>query len=188
MIIDNPEIGSATATTQSPADDTTKVATTAYVEAAVIASSPTTTGTANRIAVTDGSTNPIIDISSSYVGQASITTVGTITSGVWQSSNTIEDAYISSSASWNETAIAVYVGAASWDAAYTHSQITSGNPHSVTKSDVGLSNVENTALSSWTGSSSITTVGTITTGTWDAGSITSSGELSINGTGDSYFA
>lgn len=32
----------------------------------------------------------------------------------------------------------------------------------VTKSDVGLSNVENTALSTWAGSSSITTVGTLT--------------------------
>ena len=29
--------------------------------------------------------------------------------------------------------------------AYTHSQITSGNPHKVTKSDVGLGNVDNTA-------------------------------------------
>ena len=29
--------------------------------------------------------------------------------------------------------------------AYTHSQLTSGNPHNVTKSDVGLSNVDNTS-------------------------------------------
>ena len=36
----------------------------------------------------------------------------------------------------------------------------------ITKADVGLSNVENTKLSTWTGSSNITTVGTITTGTW----------------------
>lgn len=34
----------------------------------------------------------------------------------------------------------------------------------VSKSDVGLGNVENTALSTWTGSSNITTVGTITSG------------------------
>lgn len=32
--------------------------------------------------------------------------------------------------------------------------------------DVGLGNVENTALSTWAGSSNITTVGTIATGTW----------------------
>lgn len=36
-------------------------------------------GTANRITVTGG----VIDIAANYVGQSSITTVGTITSGVW---------------------------------------------------------------------------------------------------------
>lgn len=45
------------------------------------------------------------------------------------------------------------------------------NPHSVTKSQVGLGNVENTALSTWTGSTSITTLGTIATGTWSATAI-----------------
>lgn len=37
----------------------------------------------------------------------------------------------------------------------------------LTKAMVGLGNVENTALSSWAGSSKITTVGTITSGTWN---------------------
>lgn len=37
---------------------------------------------------------------------------------------------------------------------------------SLSKSDVGLGNVENTALSTWAGSTYITTVGTITKGTW----------------------
>lgn len=40
-------------------------------------------GTANRITSTGGTT-PVIDISASYVGQASITTLGTIGTGVWQ--------------------------------------------------------------------------------------------------------
>lgn len=40
-------------------------------------------GTANRITSTGGTT-PVIDISASYVGQSSITTLGTITTGVWQ--------------------------------------------------------------------------------------------------------
>lgn len=39
-------------------------------------------GTANRITSTGGAT-PVIDISASYVGQSSITTLGTITTGVW---------------------------------------------------------------------------------------------------------
>ena len=41
----------------------------------------------------------------------------------------------------------------------------------VTKTDVGLSNVENTALSTWAGSTNLTTLGTVTTGTWSATSI-----------------
>ena len=41
----------------------------------------------------------------------------------------------------------------------------------VSKSDVGLSLVENTALSTWAGSTSITSVGTVATGTWNATAI-----------------
>jgi hypothetical protein len=46
-------------------------------------------GTTNRISLTNGdgiSNNPIIDISSSYIGQSSITILGTITSGTWNGS------------------------------------------------------------------------------------------------------
>ncbi|HWC52855.1 MAG TPA: hypothetical protein VG676_04645 [Chitinophagaceae bacterium] len=53
--------------------------------------SRTITGTSNRITLTNGngvSGNPTIDISSSYVGQTSITTLGTITTGTWNG-NTI---------------------------------------------------------------------------------------------------
>lgn len=39
-------------------------------------------GTTNRITSTGGAT-PVIDISTSYVGQATITTLGTISTGVW---------------------------------------------------------------------------------------------------------
>ena len=51
------------------------------------------------------------------------------------------------------------------------------NPHSVTKTQVGLGNVENTALSTWAGTSNITTLGTITTGVWTGTAI-----------GDSYIS
>lgn len=46
----------------------------------------TLTGTANRITVTNGNGvagNPTADISTSYVGQNTITTLGTITTGTW---------------------------------------------------------------------------------------------------------
>ena len=41
----------------------------------------------------------------------------------------------------------------------------------VSKSDVGLGNVENTALSTWAGSTNITKLGTVATGTWSATTI-----------------
>jgi hypothetical protein len=41
----------------------------------------------------------------------------------------------------------------------------------VTKTDVGLGNVENTALSTWAGSTNLTTLGTVGTGTWNATTI-----------------
>src|SRR5882757_9089633 len=40
-------------------------------------------GTANRV-TSSGGANPVIDISASYVGQASITTLGTVTTGTWE--------------------------------------------------------------------------------------------------------
>lgn len=75
-------------------------------------------GTSNRISITNGdgvSGNPAIDISSSYVGQSSITTLGTIGTGVWQGT-AIGDTYISSASTWNSkqtgdttlTALAAY--------------------------------------------------------------------------------
>ncbi len=45
------------------------------------------------------------------------------------------------------------------------------------KSAVGLSNVENTALSTWFGSASIANLGTIGQGIWNAGAVTSSGAV-----------
>lgn len=55
----------------------------------------TVTGAANRISLTDGngvSGNPTIDIHTSYVGQNTITTLGMITTGVWNST-VIGEAY-----------------------------------------------------------------------------------------------
>ena len=57
-------------------------------------------GTLNRIIVGGTSSNPIVDISSNYVGQSSITLVGTITGGTWNGSQ-ITDTYITSANNWN---------------------------------------------------------------------------------------
>lgn len=47
----------------------------------------------------------------------------------------------------------------------------SGKALSNVKSDIGLGNVENTALSTWVGSTSLTTLGTITSGVWNGSTI-----------------
>jgi hypothetical protein len=52
----------------------------------------------------------------------------------------------------------------------------------LTKSDVGLGNVENTALSTWPGSSNLTTVGTLTSGSTGAGFTVSLGTSTFTGT------
>lgn len=57
------------------------------------------------------------------------------------------------------------------------------------KASMFLNLVENTALSTWAGSANLTTAGTITTGTWNAGGVTSSGVFaSTNTTGTSTIA
>jgi hypothetical protein len=53
------------------------------------------------------------------------------------------------------------------DGAVTDAKIGSG----INKSKVGLGNVENTALSTWTGSSTISRVGTISSGVWNGTAI-----------------
>lgn len=55
-----------------------------------------------------------------------------------------------------------------------------GADASQVKTYLSLNNVENTALSSWAGSTNITTVGTITSGTWNADVILG-GMLDVNG-------
>ncbi len=57
---------------------------------------------------------------------------------------------------------------------FLKSSDTAGNAvwSAVTKTDVGLGNVENTTLSTWSGSTNITTLGTIATGTWQGTAIT----------------
>ena len=61
------------------------------------------------------------------------------------------------------------------DGAVTDAKLATG----ISKSKVGLGNVENTALSTWAGSNNLTTVGTITSGTWSGTAIS----LNNGGTG-----
>lgn len=70
---------------------------------------------------------------------------------------------------WKVGDFAVFNGS-TWDKWDTTDAVTSVNGYTGTvvlvKADVGLGNVENTALSTWAGSTNLTTLGTITTGSW----------------------
>lgn len=119
-----------------------------------------------------------------HKGNSNIVTVGTITSGTWNGT-AITAAYggtgMSGTNPFTGANRIVYTSSATAMTTLAPNTTTTkkflrmtGNGSAgaapawdtVTKSDVGLGNVENTALSTWAGSSHIDTVGTIATGTW----------------------
>ena len=78
-------------------------------------------------------------------------------------------AYDSGTSMWiNQTAAEAGVATASDLTSHTGN---TSNPHSVTKAQLGLTSVEDTALSTWAGTTNITTVGNIGTGTWQGTAI-----------------
>lgn len=113
-------------------------------------------GTANRITSTGGTT-PVIDISASYVGQASITTLGTIATGVW-----------------NGTTIAVANGGTG-QTSYTDGQLLIGNTSGNTLTKATLTAGAGISITNGNGSISIaTTTGIVwseVTGTSQAGTV-----------------
>lgn len=104
-------------------------------------------GTTNRITVdsTDPA-NPIVDIAATYVGQTSITTLGTIGTGTWQGT--------SISTTYTDAKIKTVTG--------TSNRITIGGTSTDPTFDIS---------SSYIGQSSITTLGTIVTGVWNGTTI-----------------
>ena len=83
--------------------------------------------------------------------------IAVVDSGVWSASSTLAT-YRGGTGATSLTAGQVLVGSGT-------GAITSTSTANL-KSSLGLNNVENTALSTWAGSTNITTLGTITTGTW----------------------
>jgi len=67
---------------------------------AIVSGVSSVSGTTNRITASTVSGAVTIDIAATYVGQTSITTLGTIGTGVWQGT-AIADSYISSATNWN---------------------------------------------------------------------------------------
>lgn len=122
----------------------------------------TVTGTTARLAIGGTSTDPTFDIDAAYVGQASITTLGTITTGVWHGSSiavTFTDAKVASvTGVTNRTTISGTAGSPIVDIA-----------------------------AGYVGQGTITTLGTISSGTWQGGVIgttyTTAQVITVAGTG-----
>ena len=120
---------------------------------------------------------------STWAGTANVTTLGTIATGTWNGT-AIVDSYIASSGTWDGKQDALTFGIADTNAVKIddsdaadddYCKLTAngieGRSYSEVKTDLSLSDVENTALSTWAGTSNITTLGTIATGTWEGAAI-----------------
>ena len=163
----------------------------------------TVSGTLNRITSTGGQ-NPVIDISASYLGQSSITTLGTISTGVWQGTavgptfggtgqttyTTGDILYASASntlsklaATTNGFVLTLAAGIPSWAAAASGTVTSvSGTTNRITVTPSSPNPVVDIAAT-YIGQSSITTLGTITTGVWNGTAVT----VPFGGTGDTSF-
>ncbi len=143
-------------------------------------------GTANRITSTGGTT-PVIDIAATYIGQTSIITLGTITTGVWN--GTAVDATHGGTAqtSWatgdilyasgvntlakltagSNTQVLTLAGGVPIWATPTTGTVTSvsGTTNRITSTGGATPVIDISAA--YVGQTSITTLGTITTGTWN---------------------
>jgi len=154
----------------------------------------TITGTAGKITVTNGSgaaADPTITIDSTYVGQNTITTVGTVTTGTWSGSfGAVSGANLT-----NLTAANISAGTAGINItgnAATATKLLTARSINGTSFD-GTSDITITAaagtltgtiLNSTVVTSSLTTVGTIGTGVWNATAI----GATVGGTGQTSYA
>ena len=117
-------------------------------------------GTSNRVTSTGGST-PVIDISGSYVGQSSITTLGTVGTGVWHGT-AIGDTYISSASTWNGKQSAFTILSTLGGLANASGVLTNdGSGNLSWASSGGTGTVTNVATDSTLTGGPITTTGTL---------------------------
>lgn len=179
--LDSPSLsGIPTAPTATTGTNTTQIATTAFVQAAVssgggayqaydedlnaIASLTGTSGLLKKTAANTWSLD-----TSTYALNNQTMYIGTTEVAINRGSSNI---------TLNGTSIDGNAGTVT-NGVYTTGSYSDPSWLTLSKSKVGLGNVENTALSTWTGSSSITTLGTVSTGVWNGTEI----GISKGGTG-----
>lgn len=147
-------------------------------------------GTLNRITSTGGTT-PVIDIDATYVGQTSLTTLGTVTTGTWnatavgatyggtgQTTYATGDILYASAANTlsklpaglNTQVLTLAGGVPTW-ATPTTGTVTSvsGTAGRITSTGGATPVIDIDAT--YVGQTSITTLGTVSTGTWNATTI-----------------
>ena len=129
-------------------------------------------GTSNRITVSADA----VDIASTYVGQSSITTVGTITSGTWNGTAIANANLANSSITVNGNSVSL--GGSTTVTANTTNSLTFNNSGSGDASGGTFNgsaaktiSYNSVGASPLAGSSSITTVGTIASGTWNGNAV-----------------
>jgi len=140
----------------------------------------------NSVARFDTLTGKLIqDTGSNFL----ISDVGAVTAGSW-TGTAVADAYVASASTWNAKQNALTFGIADTNsvvvdvsgvvdddyAKFTASGLE-GRSFSETKTDLSLNNVENTALSTWAGSTNITTLGATQASVTTAANLTTVGTI-----------